>query len=199
MNDEPYEFEPACKSNRGEKSGSNSRQESGNQTDGANAKNKLVRKENNSFEQATSAIENTCQDTSQHQQPSSGLDKHMLMDRLIKQYVSDKDPDDIDYDSVIIYVYENARIENQQLSFELFKMRNAKRIESRVDYYVESVMCNGVNDTMVVDDGNDLDSTFIVEDEEDTMDTKLGKVPGIDTIIDLVNDSDDNAKPIVEV
>ena len=34
MNDEPYEFEPACKSNRGEKSGSNSRQESCNQTDG---------------------------------------------------------------------------------------------------------------------------------------------------------------------
>ena len=28
------------------------------------------------------------------------------------------------------------------------------------DYYVESVMCNGVNDTMVVDDGNDLDSMF---------------------------------------
>ena len=99
------------------------------------------------------------------------------MDRLIKQYVSDKDPDDIDYDSVIIYVYENARIENQQLSFELFKMRHAKRIESRVDYYVEGVMCNGVNETMIVDDGNDLDSTFIVEDEEDTMDIKLGKVP----------------------
>ena len=40
-------------------------------------KKKLVRKENNSFEQATSAIENTCQDTSQHQQPSSGLDKYV--------------------------------------------------------------------------------------------------------------------------
>ena len=162
-------------------------------------KNKPVRRGTSSFEQATSAIENTCQDTSQHQQPASGLDKHMLMDRLIKQYVSDKDPDDIDYDSVIIYVYENARIEKQRLSFELFKMRNAKRIESRVDYYVESVMCNGLNDTMVVDDGNDLDSTFIVEDDQDTMDTKPGKVPGIDTIIDLVNDSSDNANPIVEV
>ena len=99
---------------------------------------------------------------------------------------------------MIIYVYENARIEKQRLSFELFKTRHAKRIESRVDYYVEGAMCNGLNETMIVDDGNDLDSTFIVEDDQDTMDIKPGKVPE-DTIIDLVNDSNDNANPIAEV
>ena len=41
---------------------------------------------------SNNTIGNTGQDTSQHQQPASGLDKHVLMDQLIKQYVSDKIP-----------------------------------------------------------------------------------------------------------
>ena len=60
--------------------------------------------------------------------------KEHSMNQLIKSYLQDKDPDDVDYDSVIKYVYSKMSHGGEKVNgMNIFKAKYQLEIQSKVD------------------------------------------------------------------
>ena len=112
--------------------------------------------------------------------------KEHSMNQLIKSYLQDKDPDDVDYDSVIKYVYSKMSHGGEKVNgMNIFKAKYQLEIQSKVDAYVTNKEHNPMQDTIIVENIDVLNSTTVVDEENEQNDSTINSHP----VIDLCDDN----------
>ena len=111
--------------------------------------------------------------------------KEHSMNQLIKSYLQDKDPDDVDYDSVIKYVYSKTSHGGEKVNgMNIFKAKYQKNMH-KFDAYVTNKEHNPMQDTIIVEDIDALNSTTVVDEENEQNDSNINSI----LVIDLCDDN----------